>query len=76
VPEIYDPGAHDDKVTASTENAYAMCAEVLRDHGLLVGHSAGAALWAARDLARGLSAGVIVALLPDGGERYLGKGPR
>jgi cysteine synthase B len=74
VPEIYDRGAHDDTVTASTESAYAMCAQVLRDHGLLVGHSAGAALWAARELARGLSAGVIVALLPDGGERYLSGG--
>jgi S-sulfo-L-cysteine synthase (O-acetyl-L-serine-dependent) len=71
VPEIYDAGAHDQKVTASTEAAYAACTEVLRDHGLLVGHSAGAALWAAREVGRGLTAGVIVALLPDGGERYL-----
>jgi len=74
VPEIYDARAHDEKVTASTEAAYATCAEVLRDHGLLVGHSAGAALWAAREVGRGLSSGVIVALLPDGGERYLGAG--
>jgi len=72
VPEIYDAAAHDQKVTASTEKAYATCAEVLRDHGLLVGHSAGAALWAAREVGRGLTSGVIVALLPDGGERYLG----
>jgi S-sulfo-L-cysteine synthase (O-acetyl-L-serine-dependent) len=71
VPEIYDASAHDVKVTASTEAAYEVCAEVLRDHGLLVGHSAGAALWAAREVGRGLSSGVVVALLPDGGERYL-----
>jgi len=72
VPEIYDPRAHDDKVTASTEAAYAMCAQVLHDHGLLVGHSAGAALWAAREVAKQVGVGaVIVALLPDGGERYL-----
>jgi S-sulfo-L-cysteine synthase (O-acetyl-L-serine-dependent) len=76
VPEIYDAAAHDQKVTASTEAAYATCAEVLRDHGLLVGHSAGAALWAAREVARGLSSGVVVALLPDGGERYLSSGSR
>jgi len=74
VPEIYDPGAHDDKVTASTEAAYAMCAQVLHDHGLLVGHSAGAALWAAREVARQSRSAVVVALLPDGGERYLGAG--
>jgi S-sulfo-L-cysteine synthase (O-acetyl-L-serine-dependent) len=77
VPEIYDPAAHDDKVTVSTEAAYDMCAQVLTGHGLLVGHSSGAAIWAARELARNLGAGVIVALLPDGGERYLsGKTPR
>jgi cysteine synthase B len=72
VPEIYDAGAHDEKITASTEDAYAMCAEVLDGHGLLVGHSAGAALWAAREIARRATAAVIVALLADGGERYLG----
>jgi cysteine synthase B len=72
VPEIYDAAAHDEKITASTESAYAMCAEVLEAQGLLVGHSAGAALWAAREVGRRLEAGVIVALLADGGERYLG----
>jgi cysteine synthase B len=71
VPEIYDPHAHDDKVTVSTESAYEACAQVLSGHGLLVGHSGGAALWAARELARCLTEGVIVALLADGGERYL-----
>ena len=72
VPEIYDPRAHDEKITVVTEDAYAVCAEVLHADGLLVGHSAGAALWAAREAARGLRSGVVVALLPDGGERYLG----
>ena len=74
VPEIYDAGAHDEKLTASTESAYATCAEVLTTAGLLVGHSAGAALWAAREVARrATSPAVVVALLPDGGERYLSK---
>jgi len=72
VPEIYEPRAHDEKLSVVTENAYAVCAEVLREDGLLVGHSAGAALWAAREVARSLRSGVVVALLPDGGERYLG----
>ena len=71
VPEIYDPGAHDEKVLVSTEDAYEMWCEALGSTGLFVGHSAAAALWAARDVAQTLRAGVMVVLLPDGGERYL-----
>jgi cysteine synthase B len=74
VPEIYDRGVHDEVRPAGTDDANAMRAEILRTDGLLVGHSAGAALWAARAVARELSSGVIVAVLPDGGERYLGDG--
>jgi len=71
VPEVYDPSAHDETITVSTEDAYAACGEVLASDGLLVGHSAGAALVGARRLAARIGQGVIVALLPDGGERYL-----
>jgi cysteine synthase B len=71
VPEIYDPRAYNEKLAVVTEDAYAVCEETLRTDGLLVGHSAGAALWAARQVARTLRSGVVVALLPDGGERYL-----
>jgi cysteine synthase B len=74
VPEIYNPKAHDELVRARTEDAYAACAEALASDGLLVGHSAGAALWVAREVARSLRQGVVVALLPDGGERYLTDG--
>jgi len=71
VPEIYDPSAHDQKVNVSTEDAYVVWRATLRT-GLFVGHSAAAALWAAREVARTLRTGVVVVLLPDGGERYLG----
>jgi cysteine synthase B len=71
VPEIYDPRAHDEKLPVSTEDAYEMWCEALGSTGLFVGHSAAAALWAAREVARTLRSGVVVALLPDGGERYL-----
>lgn len=71
VPDIYDPRAHDEVMPVDTEKGYATCREVLASDGLLVGHSSGAALWAAREVARGLEAGVIVVLLADGGERYL-----
>jgi cysteine synthase B len=74
VPEIYEPSAHDERILARTEDGYTACAEVLASDGLLVGHSAGAAVWAAREVARSLRRGVVVALLPDGGERYLSDG--
>jgi len=71
VPEIYSEGGHDDRISVSTEEGYAKCREVLASDGLFVGHSAGAALAAAQSLALGLRSGVVVVLLPDGGERYL-----
>jgi len=71
VPEIYDTSGHDQVVTVATERAYATCREVLASDGLFVGHSAGAALAVGLDLARRLRQGVVVVLLPDGGERYL-----
>ena len=75
VPEVYDPGVEDQKVRVATEDGYDTCREALDSDGLLLGHSAGAALWAAREVARTLASGVVVALLPDGGERYLGGAP-
>lgn len=71
VPEVWDESVPDERATVSTENALAMCEEVMATNGLFVGHSAGAALWAARERARSLRSGVVVALLCDGGERYL-----
>ena len=53
MPEIYDPGGHDEKIAVATEDAYATWCEALGSNGLLVGHSAGAALWAARRVAGG-----------------------
>jgi S-sulfo-L-cysteine synthase (O-acetyl-L-serine-dependent) len=71
VPEIYDPAAHDTELAVSTEEAHETCAQVLESDGLLLGHSAGAALAGARRLALGLTRATIVAILPDGGDRYL-----
>jgi S-sulfo-L-cysteine synthase (O-acetyl-L-serine-dependent) len=71
VPSLYDPAGHDVRVPVRTEDGLAAAADALTRHGLLVGHSSGAALWAARRVARELAGGVVVALLPDGGERYL-----
>jgi S-sulfo-L-cysteine synthase (O-acetyl-L-serine-dependent) len=71
VPGIWDPRVVDERRSVSTEDGLAVCAEVLESDGLFVGHSAGAALSTAREIARSLEAGTVVVLLPDGGERYL-----
>ena len=71
VPEIWDPKIPDRTLRVSTEDGLRGCAAAMASDGLFVGHSAGAALFAAREVARGLSRGVVVALLCDGGDRYL-----
>jgi len=67
VPEIYDPAGHDEKITVTTEDAYAM-ADQLRATGLRVGNSAAGAAWAAREIARREPGAWVVVLLPDAGE--------
>jgi S-sulfo-L-cysteine synthase (O-acetyl-L-serine-dependent) len=74
VPSIYDPSVHDEKIRVPTEAAYELAHDLARTEGLLVGNSSGAALYAARELARRTSEGVFVMIFPDGGDRYLSSG--
>lgn len=73
VPEILNTGVYDEIIRVSNEDAFATGREIGRLEGILVGISAGAAVWAAIELAkRPENAGkTIVTLLPDGGDRYL-----
>lgn len=73
VPAALDISVYDEVVTAMERDAYAMGRMIGRTEGVVVGISAGAALWAAVQLAkRPENAGkTIVALLPDTGDRYL-----
>lgn len=71
VPGIYDPHCADRRIAVAAEDAYDTALDVAKREGLLVGFSAGAAIYAARQVARELEEGVIVAVLPDSGERYL-----
>lgn len=70
-PRIYDPSLVDGHVAAPTEGSIAMMRRLAREEGLLVGVSAGAAAWAALQVASTLDVGVVVTLFPDSGERYL-----
>ena len=73
VPDILNTEIYDEIITVENEDAFAVGRELARKEGLLVGISSGAAVWAATELAkRPENKGkVIVALLPDTGERYL-----
>lgn len=73
VPETLDTKIYDEIITVENEDAFAAGKEMAKTEGILVGISSGAALYAAKELAkREENAGkTIVVLLPDGGDRYL-----
>jgi cysteine synthase B len=74
VPGIYDPSLADEDLGISTEDSYAMAIRLAREEGLLAGISAGAAIQGAMQIAKGLDPkeeAVIVAILPDSGDKYL-----
>ena len=74
VPPIYDSALADENMEVQTEDAHAMVKRLAREEGLLVGVSAGAAVWASMQIARRLpqdQRAVIVTILPDSGDKYL-----
>lgn len=71
VPGIYKANLADKHIPVPAEEAYSTTRQLAREEGTLVGFSAGAAVFAARQIASALSAGIIVTMLPDGGDRYL-----
>ena len=73
IPEVLNTKIYDEIIRVKNDDALAMARRAAREEGLLVGISAGAALWAAVEVARrSESAGkLIVVIIPDFGERYL-----
>ena len=73
VPDTLNTNIYDEIITVENEDAFETGRSIARNDGVLVGISSGAAVWAAIQLAkRPENKGkVIVALLPDTGERYL-----
>jgi S-sulfo-L-cysteine synthase (O-acetyl-L-serine-dependent) len=75
LPPIYDEAQLDRKLSVATDAGWDMAERLIRDEGLLAGHSAGAAAEGAARIARELSergeSGVVVTLFPDRADRYL-----
>ncbi len=71
VPGIFDPGLKDGEVRVTSEQARAMTRRLIREEGLFVGFSAGAAIHSALQVARTLDEGVIVTVLADSGAKYV-----
>jgi len=70
-PGIFDKTQADEIVHVEDEEAFETARRLARQEGLLLGMSSGAAVAVALRQAREMEAGLIVAIAPDGGERYL-----
>jgi len=74
VPEIFDPGMLDGKFLVSAEASVWALRQLAEREAIFAGISSGAVLIAAGRVARQMGSGTIVALLPDGGWKYLSAG--
>jgi len=71
VPQIYDKSFPDETIIVGDEEAFETTRLLAVKEGIFVGMSSGAALWGAIQVAKTMSGGIIVVILPDKGDRYL-----
>ena len=75
VPGIYEQDFVDDIIKVKDEDAFKTAKSFVEKEGVLVGISAGAAIYAAIEIARKLGKGKkVLAIAPDGGEKYISMG--
>ncbi len=76
VPEVLKKELIDEIIQVSNEDAAKTARRLAREEGILAGISSGAACWAAIEIGRRKEnkGKLIVAILPDAGERYLSTG--
>jgi cysteinyl-tRNA synthetase len=70
-PEIFDKQRLDQKLNVGDEEAYEMARRLAKEEGIFVGMSSGAAMVGACRVIEKMTAGTLVVLFPDNGERYL-----
>jgi len=71
VPEIYNPQMMDEKITIDDGEAFETTRALAAKEGVFVGMSSGAAVAGALRIAKDMTSGTIVVILPDRGDRYL-----
>jgi cysteine synthase A len=71
IPDALNTEIYDEIIQVSNEDAFSMAKELAKTEGLLVGISAGANAYAAREVAKANPGKTIVTILCDTGERYL-----
>lgn len=71
VPALYDENKIDETVMVKTEAAFETARQIAKQEGIFAGMSSGAALYAAIQIAKKIDKGLIVAIFPDRGEKYL-----
>lgn len=70
VPEIYDASLPDEHMTVTTDDGWDMADRLAAEEGLHVGHSAGANVFAAVEIAKRIGKGCVVTIACDRGDRY------
>ncbi len=71
VPEIYDPSKIDTEIMVESEEAFDMARRIVKEEGIFVGMSSGAAMVAALEAIKNVEHGCVVVMFPDRGEKYL-----
>lgn len=71
VPEIYDKSQISESILIESEEAFEMARRIVKEEGIFVGMSSGAAMLAASKTVQRVDSGVIVVIFPDRGEKYL-----
>lgn len=71
VPKIYDRSRIDRIMQVNDDQAYNTTRWLALTQGIFVGMSSGAAVYGAMQVAKEMSAGTVVCILPDRGDRYL-----
>jgi cysteine synthase len=70
IPQIYDSSLIDEKIKVKDEDAMEMARRLTLQEGIFSGISSGAAMHVAIEKAKTINSGIIVVILPDGGEKY------